>query len=393
MYKLLIVDDQQSELQSILDLYDWHELGLEIVGTALDGREALDMAVQLRPDIVISDVAMPRMDGLSLMGELRKALPRTRVICISCFDDFKFTKAAIDHHAFAYCLKPIIASELQETLRRAIHEIEVEAQEKKLVVKADPAAEVFWRELIWDSFDRKQVAMQAAYLGIRYHAFGYTVIEARLNPAVRGISPPSRLLSNFLDAARQTEAVVLPMDMRHVLLIFVHDLEDEEDVGAVLGKLLADMRALPGEVTFGVGSMAVRLEDLHSAYRSAHEAQHRERPEEAQALDGNERAARKMLAYINRSYKNPIQLEDVARGVHLSANYANLTFKQVYGKTIHQAIEERRLEKAVELLRDQPELHIYEIAEMAGFSNSTYFSKVFRKNYGCTPVSFQQDEQ
>ena len=81
----------------------------------------------------------------------------------------------------------------------------------------------------------------------------------------------------------------------------------------------------------------------------------------------------------------------MARSAHLSTNYANACFKRVYGKTIHDVLEEKRIGRAVQILRDRPDLHVYQIAEMAGFQDSAYFNRVFRRLYGCTPTVFQYE--
>ena len=81
-YRLLIADDQETELKVIIDLFDWSEFDIEIVGTAQNGRDALSLIEERRPDIVIADIVMPKMDGITLLSEVNRTHPEIRFICI-----------------------------------------------------------------------------------------------------------------------------------------------------------------------------------------------------------------------------------------------------------------------------------------------------------------------
>ncbi|MDR1061117.1 MAG: response regulator [Clostridiales bacterium] len=121
--KVLLVDDQPREIEGLRGLLDWQTLGLEVVGTARNGREALRVAEDVRPDIVITDIIMPDMDGIAMLGAMRETNPYMRVICVSCFDDFKFVSMAVNCGASGFILKPILANELEGLLRRVRAEL------------------------------------------------------------------------------------------------------------------------------------------------------------------------------------------------------------------------------------------------------------------------------
>lgn len=131
-FRLMIVDDQPKEIEGIRALLDWESLGIEIVGTAIDGKEGAEKACHLRPDLIITDVVMPIMDGLEMIAEIRKVLPEIKVIFISCFNDFKFTGRAIDEGACGYVLKPILPDELAISIRRALGIFEAEERVREL---------------------------------------------------------------------------------------------------------------------------------------------------------------------------------------------------------------------------------------------------------------------
>lgn len=115
--RVLIAEDQtlmRQGLRTILELND----GFEVVGEAEDGRQALDRALALEPDIVLMDVQMPQMNGVEATGKITGALPATRVIILTTFDYDEYVFDALKAGARGYVLKDIPAAELLDTIRR-----------------------------------------------------------------------------------------------------------------------------------------------------------------------------------------------------------------------------------------------------------------------------------
>lgn len=96
-----------------------------------------------------------------------------------------------------------------------------------------------------------------------------------------------------------------------------------------------------------------------------------------------------MEDFVRSNYHRQILLQDVAEAVQTSPSHASYVFRNTFGKTIHQYIEELRMEKAVRLLLEDRDLRTFEIAEAAGYSNSSCFMNVFRKMYSCTPSEYR----
>lgn len=103
---------------------DWSEIGVEVVGEAADGEEALEMALSSRPDIILTDVRMPFMDGLTLMERLRSKMPECGFIVLSGHNEFEYARQAIRQGAFAYLLKPIDRQELKDTVFAAMKKMQ-----------------------------------------------------------------------------------------------------------------------------------------------------------------------------------------------------------------------------------------------------------------------------
>jgi DNA-binding NarL/FixJ family response regulator len=114
--RVLVVDDQRLIRDSIASLLDVQP-GITVVGTAGDGREAVDQAVALEPDVVLMDVRMPTMDGIDALSALRRRVPACRVVMLTTFDDEEYVVRALRAGATGYLLKDLPARELADAVR------------------------------------------------------------------------------------------------------------------------------------------------------------------------------------------------------------------------------------------------------------------------------------
>lgn len=134
---VLLVDDEMITIRMLQTLIDWEELGLHLTGFAQDGREAYEQIRKNRPDIVISDIKMPGMDGLTLLRQIMNTCPGTRVIMMSAYADFFYVKEAIKYGSCDYILKPVDEMELVQTLRKTIDEIQGEKAYQEVVATSE----------------------------------------------------------------------------------------------------------------------------------------------------------------------------------------------------------------------------------------------------------------
>ncbi|MCL1795790.1 MAG: response regulator [Clostridia bacterium] len=116
MYKLLLVDDEPEICEGLQKVVDLEALGFIVVGTARSGMQALEIAEVEKPDVVITDIRMPILDGLSMAAKMKKTLPMVRFIVLSGYDDFEYARKAIELTALRYLLKPISSREIAAVL-------------------------------------------------------------------------------------------------------------------------------------------------------------------------------------------------------------------------------------------------------------------------------------
>lgn len=132
-YRLILVDDEENLRRGIIHRIDWEKHGFAVVGEAENGCNGLELAEQTRPDVVISDIKMPFMDGLEMSRQILKQQPNVKVILLSGFDDFEYAQEAMTLGISEYILKPISADELEAVLDKLHARITEEVQQQRSI--------------------------------------------------------------------------------------------------------------------------------------------------------------------------------------------------------------------------------------------------------------------
>ena len=120
MLKVLIADDEEKICQLIEKLIDWKTLGLSVAAVALNGIDAISKITEHKPDIVITDIRMPGIDGMELIERTKRICPDTEVIIISGYRHFEYAQTAIRYGVRNYLLKPIHKKELIDALQKCV---------------------------------------------------------------------------------------------------------------------------------------------------------------------------------------------------------------------------------------------------------------------------------
>lgn len=126
MYRVIIVDDEPLIRNGLRNTIEWDELSLEISGEASNGTEALKLIKEVKPQIIITDIKMPVMDGLELIKRIHSLNSKIRIIVLSGYSDYQFLKEAIKYNVESYLLKPIDNDELISILKSTVENIESE---------------------------------------------------------------------------------------------------------------------------------------------------------------------------------------------------------------------------------------------------------------------------
>ena len=146
MFKVLIVDDEPIIRKGLINIVDWNTLGCYVCGEASDGVEGMDKITEFMPDIIVADIQMPGVDGLTMIRRIKELIPYSKFIILTGYRDFEYMQEAIRLGAFDYILKPSKVDEISSIIRRAVIELryglkrEEETDEvKRKLNKAIPA--------------------------------------------------------------------------------------------------------------------------------------------------------------------------------------------------------------------------------------------------------------
>ncbi|MEF2244744.1 response regulator transcription factor [Paenibacillus sp. IITD108] len=129
--KLLIADDEQYVRDSLTTDIDWNKYGIHLEGVAIDGREAFEMALRLRPDVLLTDIRMPYMDGLELIKQLKMELPQLKAILLTGWSDFEYARKGLQLGVANYLIKPSPDEEIIDALLVVAEELGFRKSEKK----------------------------------------------------------------------------------------------------------------------------------------------------------------------------------------------------------------------------------------------------------------------
>lgn len=132
-YKVLLVDDEEEVIQVIIKKINWEEIGFSVAGYADNGIRAFEMVEEFQPDVVMTDIKMPFMDGMELSKRIKAEYPTTKILFFTGFDEFEYAKEAVHLEAEEYILKPVNSIELTNVFTRLKAKLDQEISEKRNV--------------------------------------------------------------------------------------------------------------------------------------------------------------------------------------------------------------------------------------------------------------------
>lgn len=290
MYKVLLVDDEVLIREAISENIPWKTLGFELLGTCENGREAMERIAANPPDLLLTDICMPFVDGIELAQYTYENYPDTRIVIISGYDEFEYAKKAVRYQVMEYILKPITPSELTGVLTKARESLD-EARDRSKTMKNLKRAYAsnlpllrgrFLNGLLRGSVRTEGLEEKMEELGISLPGpFYNTAIVAGddLSPFINrypGIRDELALFSicniaQELVRERGCGDAFQDMDERTAVILSAETEEDlERESGEVLKEIQRTVRELLLiETTVGLGQTVSHIEKLHQSYEKA----------------------------------------------------------------------------------------------------------------------------
>ncbi|WP_336788406.1 response regulator [Paenibacillus sp. MMO-177] len=405
MYKVLLVDDEVWIKRSLRKEIDWPSFEIGDVAEASDGEEAYRLATEYKPDVIITDVKMPRMDGIELARIVSRSMPEVKVIILSGYAEFGLVRQALNERVIDYILKPINRQDLVTAIRRSVDEIGKERkrreQDFRLKTLLDRSLPLWTEKCIYDLLHKELDEDKGAELA------RMTELPLTEEPhAVLLIKGSGTLSAEAISAAytrardgSRTPHLILPhfQTEREYLLIAPFQGGSAAAYAELSCRIAAIRQFLSDtgeQVHIGAGSIRAGWHELGASYREAVYAcrQAALEPDGGVVLYAvrfgrkeTSEVIEQIKTYLESAYREPLTLEGVAQRFYLNPSYLSRLFKQVTGENFIGYITRIRIEEAYRLLM-HTEMPVHQVGEHVGYENTNYFSKSFKKVKGFAPA-------
>ncbi len=363
-YTVLIVDDEAMPRKVLKEHLLWEALRITQIFQASDGQEAIEQARQCLPDIVISDIKMPRMNGIDMAFAIRKFCPGCQFIFLSGYSDKEYLKGAIRLKAANYVEKPIDLEEIGQALSDVVAELD------KLCKEDSPDTQ---RILFFHGHRDSEAPLNTSvFQGSQDHLD--SIAESIRHRKESDTENALRRLSRETALCEGTDPDYLRHFYRQIVFLFLTAAENY-NITAVTQK--ADYYLYTAADKETLSELWNTLLDLSRTYFSALTCQDTD-------------IASRVDRYLEQNYQNPaLTVQDAAHDLGFTNTYLCAAYKKSCGKTINQHLTQLRLLHAKELLAGSTQ-KLYEVAKNVGYANGKYFTKLFTRETGLSPKEYRE---
>ena len=285
MYKVLIVDDNPFSIEGIQNNVDWVSMDATIEAVCYNGTSALEILQKDDIDLIISDIEMPDLDGISLCKKAIGINPQIKILLISAYDKFEYAKSAVQIGVFDYIEKPIVFDYMSKKISEALKIIEKERRNAKLLEKSRPVLiDRFYSELIHCNTKEAQYKLSSYedYLGLNLNFQSYVTLIIRLeneHEYKNKLSIPQyemqlyNISDTIRDCCRIFDGFYLLKELDHFILIIFQNSTNSTHISRVLYKIsdeIVNAHENDGlSLIIGIGNIVDDLWNLNLSYQSA----------------------------------------------------------------------------------------------------------------------------
>ncbi|WP_282936530.1 response regulator [Paenibacillus sp. RC67] len=282
MMKVVIVDDDSIIRKGLSRTVPWEQNGFTLVGSARDGEEALSLIAEVRPNLLLTDIRMPFMDGFQLTEVVKEKFPEMKIIMLTSFDEFELAHRALKLKVFDYLLKPVDTQHLLDTAKRAMAELEYENEMKRKVVEGMPLLrQRFLEKLIKENLSADDIRSHSDFLNFRLPRARYVVILLTADdysyPDYQNRLGKEMLKYCILNVAeemlRDYEGVVFDSEDGEIVIIYCGEGEQdliEQNTLQIAETIRGNVeKYLKTTVTVGIGFIYDHPGDISRSYRDA----------------------------------------------------------------------------------------------------------------------------
>lgn len=350
MYRLVVIDDEYIVVEAVKAMITRLALNYEVVGYACDGVHGLEVVRQEKPDMVLTDIRMPGLDGLSLIEEAKEFCPDTIFVVISGYTEFEYARRALSMGVKDYIDKPISMEKLERVLTKIEEEYFLSRDENTAL-----AQDRMTQEKIAQLFDESVTAMADGDAG------GFQRCMEQ------GLENIFAMYANLEDFRREV----------YKWLCVQSDILTERQPQIARDGLISYQE---------IEKKAVKEEILDYAKKMIRDIA---RHIEADKVGSSHATILELLAYIEKNFNRDIGLNELADRVGMSTAYLSVLFKSEVGTSYVKYLTNLRIKHAKKLLKEG--YKVSEVSEMVGYNNYRYFCDIFKRCVGKTPNEYKHN--
>lgn len=358
MYKVFLVDDEELVRKEIRRTIETEIEGFCVCGDAGDGEQALPEVLKTQPDILLTDIKMPFMDGLELGRIVKKELPRTAFLIMTGYDEFEYARQGILIGASDYILKPITPVKLVQALERVAKTLEEEKDQRK-------------KERLLSRTDEMQLELSGSFF-------------QDMNGEIK-----RETIVNFLQFASEEEAEKFARKLADASWrisggSLVHFMYCAYDIMLTAGNL-ANRMGIDAPFVQEPGERSLKLENQEDFVRVIGGFLRQIIRYRLSMADTKTRLVAEAKEYIEKHYENcDLTLSMTAEAVGVTSNYLSTLLSKETGETFSEYLNKVRIRQAIVYLKTT-DMTFQEIALKIGYRDGYYFSRMFKKIMGVSP--------
>lgn len=370
-YQVLLVDDEPLALEGVKASVNWGDLGFTITGECADGEEAFLFIKKHLPDLVITDLRMPSLDGLNLIDQVVKYVnPKTKFIVISGYDDFAYAQRAMKYQVNHYLLKPVFPEEITLALQEIRENLDLLNLQNQLEEELNRNGQAEGESSIFPQVsvgDLCHLAEIISYLDATLRAmeeFNLEKIEKTMEDTFYFI---------------KVQDLSLEIGKMFAINLMYHS-----------NRIIREMDGTPSTAfpSYNIACIEKQVTTMDELRRLL-----REYVKEffAYANELRERDSQNTIyqieEYIKENFRRNLTIKEIAKVFYMHPAYIGQTFLKTFGVSFHEYLHQLRISEAKSLMGKEP-VKIHEVAEEVGYNNYHSFLENFKKYTGLKPVEY-----
>lgn len=355
MYTVLLVDDEPWALEGLQMFVNWEQHGFHVCGICENGAEALVAAQKLKPDVIVTDIRMPQMDGLELIERLQENedMSATEFVVMSAYSEFKIAKRAMQLGVNNYLLKPIIEEEAKEAF------LQIRSRLDKY-------------QFIQEEMVKTQEVLLPLSIVKKLKELLQSIEESDMNQVIQEID--SIFNNHHSQIVELAEIIINSLSIQCSKLIF----ESGGDPALLQIPNYEPNKGQNADLEYVRVWILSYIEQVVTALKSL-------RKQKSCTLT-------EIDTYVTSNYYNPLSIRDVAAKFHLNPVYLGKAYQDRFGCSLIDRMHNLRILMACEKLRETND-SISTIAEQVGYTQYHYFLRHFEQRVGMKPMEYRSKQE